>query len=357
MYLDPERVWSQVHFSARPEIVPPLISVAAKLVYFSRRETVPFDIPSGLPLTRADACAAGITDIGPTQEDLLEFNAHLNHRLPEVHPGWPEGAAGEPLSSSWDSDWWRIRTCFDPWADTDAGLGRLYVPGSFTGLWQGRMIVRVSCYIYIVRAILQPVHVQIPSESHFNGLVTTPVYPPSFDEGYLAAMTMPIFMRIQEHHSFAPAQPVRVGGAGDGWDDGLVNGYFPPKTRFKPRAHGVTVHIEGEAGEYDYVTHGRGDVPGQMHDAESCAGCQEREERRRHIREGRASAAYEALFARVGLVLNEPPDPEPLDADEGDDDDDSPAPHDPHKVADCTGIQDIIFTGAVCVWIPVGAPS
>lgn len=355
MYLDPRRVWSQVHFSARPAIVPPLVSVAAKLVYFSRREAVPFDIPSGLPLTRAHAHAAGMTDIGPTQEDLLEFNAHLNRRLPEIRPGWGEDAIGEPLSSRWDSDWWRLRTCFDPWADIEAGLGRRYEPGTLTGLWQGRMIVRVSCCIHIARAILLSVYVQVPSESHFNGLITTPMYPASFDEGYLAAMTTPIFMRIQEHHSLAPAQPVRVGGVGDGWDDGLVNGYFPPKTRFKPRAHGVTVHIDGEVGEYEYVTHRRGDVTGRMHNAESCAECQEREETRRHIREARAGAAYEALFARVGLVLNEPPDPELLDADEREDDD-SPAPHDPHKVADCNGIQDIIFTGAVCVGFRVCVP-
>jgi hypothetical protein len=119
-----------------------LVTVAAKLVYFSRRETVPFGIPPHLPLNREQALAAGITEIGPNQDDILEVNAHLNKHLPEMRPGWGLENKDDPLSKNWDSDWWRLRKCFNMYREPDRHLGTSYVPGTFTGLWQGRMLVR-----------------------------------------------------------------------------------------------------------------------------------------------------------------------------------------------------------------------
>lgn len=122
-------------------MAPPLITIAAKLVYFSRRELIPFDIPPHLPLTRADAIASGRTEVAPTQEDIIEFNQHLNTKLPSRGDAWgADRAAGEPLSKSTDDDWWRLRMCTDAWV-TEPRLGRVYTPGLFTGLWQGRMLV------------------------------------------------------------------------------------------------------------------------------------------------------------------------------------------------------------------------
>ncbi|KAJ6614825.1 hypothetical protein B0H10DRAFT_1950385 [Mycena sp. CBHHK59/15] len=319
VYLDARRAWSQVHFGTRPTIIPPLVTVAAKLIYLSRRETIPFGVPPHLPLNREHALAAGITQVGPTQEDILEINAHLNNRLPEVRAGWDEDDADEPLSRRWDSDWCRATGCFSAWRENDRRLGRTYAPGSFTGLWQGRMLV--------------------PSEDHFTALVTTRDYPPTFDEGHLGTTTIPLFMRIQEHRSYAPNTPVPCGGAGDGWDDGLANAYFPPHTRFVPHAHGLTVRV-GDGGDdevYEYASR-------DAHDAEECAECAARETRRRRIRTRRAAAAYEEHFARVGLVFSDP-----ADADEGEgegEDEMDDAPYVPHRVPECDGIQDIIFTGA-----------
>ncbi|KAJ7122123.1 hypothetical protein C8R44DRAFT_919315 [Mycena epipterygia] len=172
-----------------------------------------------LPLNREHALAAGITRVSPKQDDILEVNANLNVHLPELRPGWDTD--DEPLSMRWDSDWWRLRKCFSAWREPDRRLGAVYEPGIFTGLWQGRMLT--------------------PSEDHFNALVTTCDYPPHFDEAYLGTTTVPVFMRIEEHHSLAPHVPMPCGGAGDDWDDRLANGYFPPGARILSRARGISV--------------------------------------------------------------------------------------------------------------------
>ncbi|KAJ7490732.1 hypothetical protein FB451DRAFT_1552353 [Mycena latifolia] len=317
IYLDPGRAWSQVHFSARPAILPPLVAVAAKLVYFSRRETVPFGIPPHLPLTRAHAVAAGIMNVGPTQEDILEVNAHLNDRLPQVEPAEDTDNDTAPLSALWDADWWRLRACLSVWRAPDAQLGSTYAPGSLAGLWQGRMLV--------------------PSEPHFAALVTVRDAPRGFDEAFLGTMTVPLFMRIAEHHSYAPHRPAPCGG--DGWDDGLASAWFPPKTRIvRDGARGVAVRVEGEDEGYEYETYGAG----VGHDADECAGCRAREEALRVVRARQTAAAHEALFARVGLGAERSPDEDPDAEAEGE----PPPAHDPDRVPECTGIQDIIFTGA-----------
>ncbi|KAJ7028410.1 hypothetical protein C8F04DRAFT_64024 [Mycena alexandri] len=333
VYLNPERAWSQIHFSSRPVITPPLVTVAAKLVYFSRRETVPFSVPPHLPLNREHALAAGINRVGPNQDDIQEVNAHLNERLPEARAGWGEESADvddEPLSTYWDSDWWRLRKCFDVHRETDRQLGASYVPGTFTGLWQGRML--------------------IPSEHHFTALVTTGGYPPTFDESYLGITTFPLFMRIAEHHSYAPNTPVPAGGVGDGWDDGLRNGYFPPHTRLvKSDPRSLSVRVGGPGGgeedvyEYDTYQTGAKGKGEPSHDPDVCVGCREREELLRGRRAREAAEVREELFARVGLGRRLPRG-EALDTDV--DEEEPPLAHDPARVPLCDGIQDIIFTGA-----------
>ncbi|KAJ6487202.1 hypothetical protein C8R47DRAFT_1128044 [Mycena vitilis] len=363
LYLDPARAWSQIHYSARPTMAPPLITVAAKLVYFSRRETVAFSVPPHLPVDRAEALARGVTTVGPTQEDILEVNKYLNNRLPEVRLGWGEDdeEGGQRLSEMWDADWWRLRKCFDPYSAPDPLLGACYKPGSFTGLWQGRML--------------------IPSEHHFTALVTTRDYPPTFDEAFLGTTTFPLFMRIAEHHSRAPNVPVPYANSSshsssntnssstssasaedeDGDVDGMANAFFPPNVRFvhDHRGRGVSVRVPGsgsdEQEEYEYAAAGGLDEGADAHDPESCAGCEKREEA---LRKGRAEAAVRAreeIFARVGLARSG--DALDLDGDMGVGggthspantaaEDARPPAHDTTRVPPCTGIQDIIFTGA-----------
>ncbi|KAF8215228.1 hypothetical protein K438DRAFT_1800921 [Mycena galopus ATCC 62051] len=314
IYLDPQRAWSQVHFSSRPAMAPPLVTVAAKLIYFSRRETVPFTIPPDLPLNREAATRAGIRDVRPTQEDIVEVNEHLNDRLPETcAAAWGIRDPPRPLSETWDSDWWRLRKCFDPFSPPDRRLGPCYVPGTFTGLWQGRMLV------------------SIPSEQHFNALVSTGEYPAGFDEAHLGTTTFPLFMRIAEHHSHPPDVPMPCPASAVGWDDGLANAFFPPGARLVPhngyrdaggrrRGIGVTVraNVDGEDQEYEYATYDQsvGNAE-EEHDPDTCPGCRDREEQLRSSRAEAAAAAHEELFARMGMG-RAPPDAE-TDGDDGDD--------------------------------------
>lgn len=155
-------VWTLYHYGLdqQPRVTPPLITIPAKLLYFSRREVIPFGIPPHLPLTRDHANQLGITEIGPTQEDVHEFNAHKAARvIPETKWHWWEdlsdhetaraefGAYFPDLkvaSAHWDVDWERLRFCVDGFKNPFdfVNKGPVYIPGTLNGLWQGRMIVR-----------------------------------------------------------------------------------------------------------------------------------------------------------------------------------------------------------------------
>ena len=60
------------------------------------------------------------------------------------------------------------------------------------------------------------------------GLVVTAHRPPGFGEGNPQITTVPLFMRLREHHCINPESPVRVGGRRNGFDDGLENAWLPP---------------------------------------------------------------------------------------------------------------------------------
>ncbi|KAF7377962.1 Catabolite degradation [Mycena sanguinolenta] len=82
------------------------------------------------------------------QEDIIEVNAHLNSRLLEkLDAAWGICDPPHPLSETWDSDWGRLRK-----RAPDTRLRPFYVPGTLTGLWQGRIL--------------------IPAENHLNALVS-----------------------------------------------------------------------------------------------------------------------------------------------------------------------------------------
>ena len=150
-----------MHYGSRPTMVPPLITIAAKLIYFSRRE-IAFGIPPHLHLTRAHALQAGVHDIGPTQEDVIEFNSHKDTKLVKetrwdwwdelTKEEWDREVSGVPEvgkrltapSVAWDNDWWRMRTCLSPW--WGERIGPVYNPGTMTGLWQGRMLVSPTTF-------------------------------------------------------------------------------------------------------------------------------------------------------------------------------------------------------------------
>ncbi|KAH8099464.1 hypothetical protein BXZ70DRAFT_943813 [Cristinia sonorae] len=152
------------HYNMLLDIAPPLITVAAKLLYFSRSEATEIQFHPQLPVDRAAAMALHQQQYpnerpypSPTQADWREFNAHKASKLVD-HGSWnwrtelsPEAGALEDdgvwrkglkaVSAKWDNDWQRITCCYDPFR-LPALKGVVYTYGSMHGLWAGRMLVR-----------------------------------------------------------------------------------------------------------------------------------------------------------------------------------------------------------------------
>jgi hypothetical protein len=237
LYREPDEIAQAfTHYGISLDFSRPLISTAAKLIYFSHTEIVPFNIPSQLPHSRAHAIQLGYFGVGPTRADIIEVNSHVNTKLvPQTKWDWWEDLTEQELeqedrgmtswdlksaSSKWDNDWMRLAYCSNPWVRVP-GQGRVHTPGSLTGLWQGRMLVRCLSESHGSRVNILS---KFPNEIAFMELVATPGYP----ENLPPVSTAPVYMRLQEHHCVSPQFPVDIGGFGNGFDDGLGNAYFPP---------------------------------------------------------------------------------------------------------------------------------
>jgi hypothetical protein len=59
-------------------------------------------------------------------------------------------------------------------------------------------------------------------------LMGTVQRPPMFGEGDPQITTVPLYMRLREHHCINPQYPVLTGGRHNGFDDGLENAWLPP---------------------------------------------------------------------------------------------------------------------------------
>jgi hypothetical protein len=111
----------------------------------------------GLPADRAAANAMGIG--GPTRADIVEFR-NLKIAAPERCPLEldqcfaddfvnEEGQVqddlrkGIPLTGSarYDTDWYRLVSCLDPWSPPSPLRGIVYQLGSIAGSWAGRFVV------------------------------------------------------------------------------------------------------------------------------------------------------------------------------------------------------------------------
>lgn len=151
-----------IHYGQEIVVCPPPLTAAAKLLYFANREVVPLAIPPQLPVDRAQALAHGITR-GQTQADIIEVNSHLSAKfVPSTDWSWKdaltpeqreleeEGSWSRDLvapSAAWDNDWERFTNCWDPWSDPHL-KGVVYTFGMMDGLWQGRLLVRLTFRLF-----------------------------------------------------------------------------------------------------------------------------------------------------------------------------------------------------------------
>jgi hypothetical protein len=140
---------------------------------------IPLPIPPHVLPTRADAFALGITEVGPTQEDIVDFNSHKSARLVKriiwdwnrgvgVEPGASDGIEYVEASQMWDCDWWRLRFCWDTWRSQPRWRpGKVYMPGTLSGLWQGKMMVSTRPPLVFV---VLTIH-QVPLRSSFDDVL------------------------------------------------------------------------------------------------------------------------------------------------------------------------------------------
>ena len=125
----------RTHFSLQLALMPPPISLAARLLYFSRSEATPIVPQDNVPEDRAQALALGQNWVRPTRVDLLEFNAQRAARPPLLVPPDTDSL----LSFQHDNCLHRLMHCRDPFSGTTLAP---YTLGSLTGDFSGRMLVR-----------------------------------------------------------------------------------------------------------------------------------------------------------------------------------------------------------------------
>ena len=97
-----------------------------------------------LPPTREIANARGLT--GKTLEDVMEFQYKVRTRFLErctLDEDGNESDSSEIIDSErHDEDWYRLVCCYDPWNDQAALRGKVWSPGTLSGSWNGRVMVR-----------------------------------------------------------------------------------------------------------------------------------------------------------------------------------------------------------------------
>jgi hypothetical protein len=154
-YRDPTTtLYTRTHYGRKLRISIPLISTAAKILYFAIRQLHKFEVPDDLPRDRAHAVQIGGNMIRPTREDMNELNAHKivqfgptassNLWKELTHKQMQQEDEGDLKADSvrYDVDWQRLTSCWDVWRPTLA-KSPPYVIDSLEGLWQGRILVRI----------------------------------------------------------------------------------------------------------------------------------------------------------------------------------------------------------------------
>jgi hypothetical protein len=168
----PHPTFGLPYFGSIQSISPPLISIAAKLLFTARKEIFPITIPPVLPpglrsedyaeFNRAKAaevprgarwdwvrgCAVAVNNARlrnafrpGTIDDFLEFEQLLRNEV-ELIPD------GDEESRRWDEEWWRRILCHDLKAlRPKFPPGLVYKPGKLRGTWQGRLYV---CFSLVV---------------------------------------------------------------------------------------------------------------------------------------------------------------------------------------------------------------
>ncbi|EMD32612.1 hypothetical protein CERSUDRAFT_99341 [Gelatoporia subvermispora B] len=365
-YRDPDMVRERIqHYGEVISVAPPLLALGARLLYWTLAERRVWQYEEDWPVDREDAIRTG-RPAYPTQADIIELNATRDVKLFD-RGDWDwrakllreEGADEDDgtwrttlkaVSAQWDCDWARLRGCIDP-IRLDPHKGPVYVPGTLSGLWKGRLS---NPDIPAIRAFM--------TGSHF---------PEEFATHAPTLLEYPLYMLFREHHAVSPRIPVPPGGRPEEYDDGLCNAWFPAGLDLRERAGRIQARdaATGFVTEYETFEEGRPN----SHNEDTCDVCRHhtREEEMdededtdedfpalmdmdggndiiAHIR-ARVNAAFNDENMDVDGVLDEElagedgADPDDWTSTDGSDDE--AGDEQPPLERTCSGIQDIIVTG------------
>ncbi|KIK03002.1 hypothetical protein K443DRAFT_131626 [Laccaria amethystina LaAM-08-1] len=229
----PPPVSEIMHYSHKLKIAAPPVTAAATLSFTIRAEAAQdvsaFRTSATLPANRQIAISLGLT--GPTLEDVHYFHHQnriqsmdkppltLNFDFDEPSDDQSDDSdldevvefTSESFSTRYDSDWYKMVSCYDPLNGNLPLRGPVYKVGSLSGSWNGRLLL--------------PDHPRIVSLS--TGGQSNP-----------AAVVIhhkPLYWKLQEHHCLHPDEPL-LPGIDDMDGDDFLNAWLP---------QGITVtHLE-----------------------------------------------------------------------------------------------------------------
>jgi hypothetical protein len=105
--------------------------------------------------------------------------------------------------------------------------------------------------------------------NQYFGMVTSPTFVPHVP----AMTTVPISLRLREHHCINPEQPIQSGGLNtDILDDGITNAWFPSDVNIRESSDGVRIENArngGSSSRYERYREGKGN----SHNEETCRQC------------------------------------------------------------------------------------
>ncbi|OBZ78982.1 hypothetical protein A0H81_01315 [Grifola frondosa] len=254
-----------MYYDRRITIAAPPIALAAKLLYTSLYEKLPLLVPDDIPRNREHAIQMGYVDVKPTQADYVEFNSRkavqlrkrgdwdwlsrlsVEQRQKEMDGVWRKDLTS--LSSRWDNDWNRWTGCIDPTIDLPL-KGVVFTFGSMAGSFAGRMLV--------------------PNIGQYGDIARAVVFPETFSDSNPRITFAPVYFQLREHHCINPEEPLATGGVGDGFDDGVNNGWCP-RVEFRERHGQLQIYNMESRHMVRYETYVEGRP--NSHDEATCKYC------------------------------------------------------------------------------------
>lgn len=110
--------------------------------------------------------------------------------------------------------------------------------------------------------------------NQYFGMVTSLTFVPHVP----AMTTVPISLRLREHHCINPESPIAPGGSSlDALDDGLCSGWFPADVNIRETSEGVKIDDPRYGGSSSYYERYR-EGKGNSHNEDTCLQCKYRRE-------------------------------------------------------------------------------